>query len=338
MVTGKMDTTIKDIAKIAGVSYATVSRALNDKYGVNPITRDEILRIAEELNYSPNGIARGLVKKQTHTVGLIIPDITNPFFPEVARGAEDLLEREGYSVFLCNSNWEKTRENKYINLLIEKRVDGLIIAPSASVVSDSDKKQFERLPVVLMSGVQSGSGTDSVVLNNVKGGYIAGQYLLGKGRRKFCFIGGAEDSFSVKERFSGFKKSIEGYGRGVLSSDMIKFGDYREKSGYKIMMDMISEKKIPDAVFASNDLLALGAIQAISDSGLRIPDDIAVVGFDNIATASFRGVELTTVEHPKYRMGELAVKMLLRRIENPGADISEERMVLDPELIIRKTA
>ena len=104
------------------------------------------------------------------------------------------------------------------------------------------------------------------------------------------------------------------------------------------MMDMISEKKIPDAVFASNDLLALGAIQAISDSGLRIPDDIAVVGFDNIATASFRGVELTTVEHPKYRMGELAVKMLLRRIENSGADISEERMVLDPELIIRKTA
>ena len=201
-----MDTTIKDIAKIAGVSYATVSRALNDKYGVNPITRDEILRIAEELNYSPNAIARGLVKKQTHTVGLIIPDITNPFFPEVARGAEDLLEREGYSVFLCNSNWEKTRENKYINLLIEKRVDGLIIAPSASVVSDSDKKQFERLPVVLMSGVQSGSGTDSVVLNNVKGGVYCRAVSPRERTQKILFYRGCRGFFFCKGTFQRIQK------------------------------------------------------------------------------------------------------------------------------------
>ena len=249
-----------------------------------------------------------------------------------------MLEKAGYSVFLCNSNWEKKRENKYINLLIEKRVDGLVIAPSASTVTESDRKQFERLPVVLMSGVQSGSSTDSVVLNNVKGGYIAGKYLLEKGRRKFCFIGGAEDSFSVKERYKGFVKSVEDYGSGVISPDMVKFGDYREKSGYRIMKDLIFEKKIPDAVFASNDLLALGAMQAISEAGLRIPEDISVVGFDNIATASFRGVELTTVENPKYRMGELAVKILLDRIENPENREKKERVVLDPELIIRKTA
>ena len=333
-----MDTTIKDIAKIAGVSYATVSRALNDKYGVNPATRETILRIAGELNYSPNAIARGLVKKETYTVGLIIPDITNPFFPEVARGAEDLLEKEGYSVFLCNSNWEKKREKRYIDLLIGKRVDGLIIAPAASSLTEEDRVDFKRLPVVLMNNVQSGTGIDSVVLNNVKGGYIAGQYLLGKGRRKFCFIGGSEDSFSVKERFSGFLKSVEGYDRNVLPPDMIKFGDYRERSGYRIMKDLIDEKKIPDAVFASNDLLALGAIQAVSDAGLSIPEDVAIIGFDNIATASFRGVELTTIEHPKYRMGEIAVKMLLKRIDNPEREEKEERLVLDPELIIRKTA
>ncbi len=154
-----------------------------------------------------------------------------------------------------------------------------------------------------MSGVETTGGIDSVVLNNIKGGYIAGQYLLGKGRRKFCFLGGAEDSFSVKERYSGFLKSVEGYDGCVLSPDMVKFGDYREKSGYRIMNKLIEEGKIPDAVFASNDLLALGAIQAISDKGLRIPEDISVVGFDNIATASFRGVELTTIENPKYRMG-----------------------------------
>lgn len=189
-----------------------------------------------------------------------------------------------------------------------------------------------------MSGVETTGGIDSVVLNNIKGGYIAGQYLLGKGRRKFCFLGGAEDSFSVKERYSGFLKSVEGYDGCVLSPDMVKFGDYREKSGYRIMNKLIEEGKIPDAVFASNDLLALGAIQAISDKGLRIPEDISVVGFDNIATASFRGVELTTIENPKYRMGELAVKMLLKRIENPENDLGEERLVLDPELIIRKTA
>ncbi len=333
-----MNTTIKDIAKKAGVSYATVSRALNGKYGVNPSTREEIIKLAEDMNYSPNAIARGLVKRQTHTVGLIIPDITNPFFPEVARGAEDLLEKKGYSVFLCNSNWEKNRENKYINLLIEKRVDGLVIAPSSSIVTDSDRKQFARLPVVLMSGVQAGCGTDSVVLNNIKGGFIAGKYLLEKGRRKFCFIGGSEDSFSVMERYEGFMKALEGYGSSVISQDYVKFGDYREKSGYRIMKSLILEKKIPDAVFASNDLLALGAIQAISEEGFRMPEDIAVIGFDNIAPASFRGVELTTVEHPKYRMGELAVSMLLERIEDPEKRGKEERLVLDPELIIRRTA
>ena len=216
-------------------------------------------------------------------------------------------------------------------------MDGLLIAPSTSAVSEADRKQFKRLPVVLMSGVQSGSGTDSIVLNNVKGGYIAGRHLLELGRRKICFIGGSEDSFSVKERYEGFTSALGESGLSVLPG-MAEFGDYREKSGYRIMLDLIEKKNIPDAVFASNDLLALGAIQAISERGLRIPEDIAVIGFDNIATASFRGVELTTVEHPKYKMGELAVKMLLERIENPDVEKREERVVLDPELIVRKTA
>lgn len=334
----KMTVTIKDIAEKAGVSYATVSRALNYKYGVNPSTRRQILEIASSMNYSPNAIARGLVKKQTHTIGLIIPDITNPFFPEVARGVEDMSEKMGYSIFLCNSNWDKTKENRYVKLLIEKRVDGLILAPSASVITEEDRQIYSRLPVVLMSGVQSGSGTSSVVVDNVKGGYIAGKYLIEKGRKKLCYIGGAEDSFSVKERFEGFFQAAESSISVSLSPDLVKFGDYRQKSGYRIMKELLENRNIPDAVFASNDLLAIGVIQAIRASGLKVPEDISVIGFDNIAAAGFGEVELTTIEHPKYRMGELAAGILLEKIDLKPEMQENKRVVLEPELIIRRTA
>ncbi|MDX9801229.1 MAG: LacI family DNA-binding transcriptional regulator [Spirochaetia bacterium] len=333
-----MTVTIKDIAEKAGVSYATVSRALNYKYGVNSTTRQHILEIASTMNYSPNAIARGLVKKQTYTIGLIIPDITNPFFPEVARGVEDMSEKQGYSIFLCNSNWEKSKENRYVKLLIEKRVDGLILAPSSSIVTAEDRQVYSRLPVVMMSGVQSGCGTGSVVVDNIKGGFIAGKYLIEKGRKKLSFIGGAEDSFSVKERYEGFMQAAECFLSVALSPDLVRFGDYRNKSGYRIMKELLEKKNIPDAVFASNDLLAIGILQAIKDAGLKVPEDIAVVGFDNIAAAGFGEVELTTIEHPKYRMGELAAGMLLDKIDLKPEINENERVVLEPELIIRRTA
>ncbi len=332
-----MTTTIKDIAEKAGVSYATVSRALNGKYGVNQETRRQIIEIASTMNYSPNAIARGLVKKQTHTIGLIIPDITNPFFPEVARGVEDFSEKMNFSIFLCNSNWDKNKESRYVKLLIEKRVDGLIIAPSRSIITGDDRLVYSRLPVVLMSGVQSGCGTASVVVDNVKGGYIAGKHLIDKGRKNLCFLGGAEDSFSVKERYEGFLDAVKSSGL-ILSEGMVRFGDYRQKSGYSIMKELLEGSSRPDSIFASNDLLAIGALEAIQEKGLKVPDDIAVIGFDNIATAAFQGVELTTVEHPKYRMGELAAEMLLSRIGAQGEVSKDERVVLEPELIVRKTA
>ena len=339
-----MTITIKDIAEKAGISYATVSRALNGKYGVNPETRRQVLEIAASLNYSPNAIARGLVKKKTLSIGLIIPDITNPFFPEVARGVEDYSEKRDYSIFLCNSNWDKNKENRYVRLLVEKRVDGLIIAPSASTVTDEDRKVFSRLPVVLMSGVQPGSGTASVVVDTVKGGFIAGRHLVERGARKPCFIGGAEDSFSVKERYEGFLEAVTAAGIPLLPP-YVKFGDYRQKSGYRIMKELLLTDEKPDAVFASNDLLAIGALEAIREAGIRVPEDIALIGFDNIPTAAFRGVELTTVDHPKYRMGELAAEILLEKIEGAESSLSGEtgdddgcRVILEPELIIRKTA
>lgn len=333
-----MIVTIKDIAEKVGVSYATVSRALNDKYGVNAATKQQILEAATLLNYSPNAIARGLVKKQTHTIGLIIPDITNPFFPEVARGVEDYLEKKDYSVFLCNSNWEKSKENRYVKLLIEKRVDGLIVAPAASAVSEADRIIYSKLPVVLMSGAQPDSGTTSVVVNNSKGGYIVGRYFYNIGRKKLCFIGGSEDSFSVGERFEGFSAAAKECGIAI-SNNMINFGDYRQKSGYLIMKNLIDKKNIPDAVFASNDLLALGALDAILEAGLKVPKDIAVIGFDNIVSAGFHGIELTTVEHPKYKMGEIAAEKLLEIIESGEIKKSNfKRIVLEPELIVRKTA
>jgi LacI family transcriptional regulator len=331
-----MDSTIKDIARKVNVSYATVSRALNNKYGVKRETREKILRAAREVDYRPNAIARGLVKKQTHSIGLIIPDITNPFFPEVARGIEAGAQEAGYSIFLCNTSWDKGREMQYANLLSQKRVDGIIVAPVSPNVRAFEQALGGRIPVVYVSHAPKGTESSFVMIDNVRGGFLATQHLIETGRLPVGFIGAPEDSRALDERLEGYKRALRGHGLEVQER-YIQFGDFRRETGYRIIQRMIDEKTQPRGVFGENDLLALGVMQGARERGLDIPDQLAVVGFDDIPLASFPEIQLSTISQPKYEMGRIAVEILLDRLHPGDTAQPPRRVVLEPELIIRRS-
>jgi LacI family transcriptional regulator len=327
--------TIKDIAKKAGVSYATVSRALNNHPEINIETRKKVLRIANEFGYQPNAIARGLVKKETKTLGLLIPDITNPFFPEVARGIEDAANEKGYTIFLCNTNWSLEREVNYLNVLRQKQVDGILIAPASEKI-DHLKKILSQWSKNTVSITRVNiSNVTSVLIDNVQGARMAVEHLLNRGYRKIAFIGGLIDISANQERLQGYQEALAD-NEVKQNPDYIASGDFKRESGHQIMQRLLMLKARPDAVFAANDLLALGAIQAIREAGLTIPDDVAVCGFDDIEFASLPEIQLTTVSQPKYEMGKLALETLIDQIKAEERTVAR-KIMLEPNLIVRKT-
>lgn len=332
-----MDTTIKDIAEQANVSFATVSRALNNKYGVKQDTRRKILEVARDLNYRPNAIARGLVTKQTSTIGLIIPDIKNPFFPEVAGGIEESAANLGYNVFLCNTNWSQEREEQYINLLSERRVDGLIVAPTGDSIDLLDDVIHEKLPVVYVSRAPEGTDRSYVVIDNVRGGFLATKHLIEAGYRTIGFIGASQDEATCAERFEGYEAAFEKYGM-TIADKYVKQGDFKQRSAHNLVTEMLDVGDYPRAIFAVNDLLALGAIQAVKNKGLRVPEDIAVVGFDDIPVASLQEIQLSTINQPKYEMGRTAFELLVEIIKKGEGRVPTRKVMLEPELIVRRSS
>lgn len=308
-----MNVTIKDIAREARVSFATVSRALNGKQGVRVETQQRIREIATRLNYSPNGVARGLVKRRTHTIGLVIPDITNPFYPEVARGIEEAAQEDGYSVFLCNTNWEASRENQYLALLAEKRVDGLIVAPISNVVDEAQERLFGSIPVIYVSNAPRDTERSYVVIDNVRGGFLATRHLIEAGYDRIGFIGAKEGSRTIDERLEGYRLALDRYGMAV-DERLIRLGRFTRDAGAATIRAMIGEGCAPRAIFAENDLIAFGVMEGARSLGLTVPGDLAVVGFDDVPFAAYPDVQLTTVCQPKYDMGRMAVRILLEEI------------------------
>jgi LacI family transcriptional regulator len=331
----RSEITIKDIARRAEVSYATVSRALNDKPGVRESTRRRVIALAEELAYTPNAIARGLVKRQTHTLGLIIPDITNPFYPEVARGIEDAAAEAGYSIFLCNTNWERRREQQYLSLLAEKRVDGVIIAPIDRQAAGVESAVPRAVPVVYVASAPQDTQASFVIIDNVRGGLLATEHLIEAGYTTVGFIGSPEDSNTMDARLEGYRRAMQAHGLPVLDR-YIQLGSFRQQTGYDIIRRLILAGDRPRAVFAENDLLALGVVQGIKECGLKVPADVAVVGFDDIPFAGFPEVQLSTVAQPKYEMGRKAVEVLLERLAAPEAP--PRRILLEPQLVVRRSS
>ncbi len=333
-----MNATIKDIAEQAGVSYATVSRALNNKYGVNAETREKVLKVARELSYSPNAIARGLVSNHSFTLGLILPDMTNPYFPAVAAGIEAGAQERGYSVFLCNSNWDQSRESNYVKLLSERRVDGLIRAPVGCGEEERRQETEEgHLPTVYVSNAPKDTDRSSVIIDNIRGGYMATKHLIDCGYDSIGFIGVSERGMADNNRLEGYKMAFERYGR-EFDPRYLKFGDFRQQTGYNIIRSLIKEGGYPSAVFAENDVLAIGILHGIKDSGLKVPEDIALIGFDDISFSAYQEIQLSTIKQPKEQMGSIAADILIDEIETGEQSSSPRKIILEPELVVRRSS
>ncbi|MDY6827315.1 MAG: LacI family DNA-binding transcriptional regulator [Bacillota bacterium] len=327
--------TIKDIAMEAGISYATVSRALNNRPGVKKATRSRVLEVSKRLGYYPNAAARSLVTSQTRALALVIPDITNPFFPEVARGVEETVSKADYNVFLCNTNWDGHKELSFLALFESRRIDGLILASSNDDGAIAEKFAQTGVPLVVISSFERDIGCHQVIVDNVWGGYLAGRHLLEHGYDRIAFIGGLAGARATTERFSGFEKALAGAG---LKADpgLCLYGSFTWESGYRNALKLLALERRPNAIFAANDLLAMGIMQAADELGLSISDDLALIGFDDIGFASYPRICLTTIAQPKKKLGEAAAEIIL-------ADLGSERkeaarkIVLTPELVIRRS-
>jgi LacI family transcriptional regulator len=326
--------TIKHVAKEAGVSIATVSHVINNTRYVSDELSKKVHLAMEKLGYHPDGIARSLRKKRTYTVGMIIPDSSNPFFAEVALGFEMRSFDLSYNVIFCNTNGDVQKESTYLDLLLKKRVDGIVFVSSGININSVKFIKSQKIPIIVVDREIKRLKVDSVLVDNLSGGYQATKHLLNLGHKRIACISGPSLITPSSERIEGYKKALM---EASLEIDkkLILMGDFQFEGGYKSAKKLLRMKKIPTAIFACNDLMAIGAICAIKEAGMRVPQDISVVGFDDIALASFYSPKLTTVIQPKYKMGKLAASMLIERIKNK--EMAPRRKLLKTELIIRES-
>jgi LacI family transcriptional regulator len=338
--------TIYDVAARAGVSPATVSRVLNGKATVEPLLKTKVLKAVEALHFVPNSTARSLVTKRTDRIALLIPDITNPYYPEITRGAQDALDERGYHLLLSNTDDDPEREVRYLTMLKKIGVDGLIISPALPAEQPARRKRdrlqlselLENLgiPVVSISPEPPAPNVDIVTIDEAGAAERAVQHLLELGHTKIALINGPENHLVSTLRQLGYKRALERSGIRNLEAHIVN-ADFRRAGGYEAMTKLLG-RKAPTAVFAANDLMALGAVAAIHDAGLHIPKDIAVMGLDNIAEALDANPPLSTVSIPKlYDYGRIAANLLLDRLHT--GDLGREARIvrLETRLIVRES-
>lgn len=321
--------TIKDIAERTGVSYATVSRAINGKGKLSKETRRRVLAAAEEMGYTPNAIARSLVMKQSYTIALILADISNPFFAGIADAATQAAYQKGYHLLLCNTGWDPELERQQLDVMMQKRVDGIILKPADEIRADFSEIHT---PLVLLDHSCDGE-TSYIEMDNKTGGYLAGEHLAKCGYRHIGFIGNNRASAPNAARLSGFRQALLDNGLPVDES-VIRSGPYTIESGLQIAHSMMQSDNPPDALFCVNDLVALGAWQCMDECGVSVPDEFGIVGFDDIFISALPRISMTSIAQPRRRMGELAVNMIINAIE-AGAQNYTQKLLLQPELRIR---
>ncbi|WP_211452436.1 LacI family DNA-binding transcriptional regulator [Collimonas antrihumi] len=322
--------TIKDVARTAGVSYTTVSHVLNQTRPVSDDARARVLAAVESLAYVPSALARSLKSKATGSIGLIIPNNTNPYFSEVARGIEDSCYAAGYSVILCNSDDDPAKQRDYLNVLLTKRCDGLIVATLAQ--TDGELLRKMKVPTVLLDRAPKDMAIDLVAVDNAAGGALAAAHLLSLGRRRIACIGGPQDIAISRERIGGLRQTM--LAAGVeLSESLLAYADFTSAGGYLAARSLLALPQAPDAIFCCNDLMAIGALRAAAERGIAVPDALAVVGFDDIDLAQFVHPTLTSVAQNTRRLGQITAECLLQRIATPDRPL--QRISIAPELHIR---
>jgi LacI family transcriptional regulator len=332
----KKNSTIKDIAKAVGVSPAAVSLALNDGPRISQVTRERIAKVAAKLHYRPNYVARTLVGSRSNTLGLVITTILNPFYPELAKGIEDKAVELGYSIMICSTNYDSRHQGYLVDTLRSKGADGIIFSSVESEDANVAALLEDDFPFVLVNRKTMTAALESkidyVVMDNVAGGFMAVEHLYRLGHRRIGIIAGALNTSTALQRTRGARQALSEFGLAV-DPHLIAECAFSKEEAYAAAGRQLSMAKPPTAFFAENDYMALGVRQAILDVGLEIPEDIALVGFDDIEAGGIAGVELTTVSQKKYEMGGRAAQILIERIEQKTH--SPQQVVLQPELVIR---
>lgn len=304
--------TIKDIARKSGVSVGTVSNVINNLESVKSKNKEKVLQVINSLGYKPNKIAASLSRKKTMNVGLIVPDVSSPFYSDLIKGISDTLEINYYNIFLCSSNNNIEKEEKIISDLLSMWIDGIILIPVYSKKRNLQLLKNIEIPVVIVNREVEGIKKDIVIFDNFGGAFEATRFLIANNHKIIPILSGPELSKSFEERFQGWKAAMEE--SDLFNDNLIFRGNFSVEAGHRMMLEVLNRIDKIDAVFASSDLIALGALSAIDEYNLKVPDDISVVGFGDIYLSKFLKPSLTTIRRPFYNIGKTAVSLLLDRI------------------------
>ncbi|ROM91155.1 LacI family DNA-binding transcriptional regulator [Pseudomonas brassicacearum] len=325
--------TIKDVAALAGISYTTVSHVVNKTRPVSEEVRLKVEAAIKSLDYVPSAVARSLKAKTTATIGLLVPNSLNPYFAELARGIEDYCERNGYCVILCNSDDNPDKQRSYLRVLLEKRIDGLIVASAGGDSGLAQGLAGVRTPMVIVDRGLEGLDADMVRIDHEYGAYLATRHLLELGHRDIATIGGPAHTSVAQMRLAGYCRAlkeagVEVPGKWMLESDFTSIGGYNAAT-------MLLEKNPPSAIFAGNDMIGIGVLRAAAERNIRVPSELSVIGFDDIQMSRYVYPALTTVGQSILQLGEMAAEVLLRRIGTP--ELATDQRIVKPSIVMRES-
>lgn len=323
-----------DVARRANVSISTVSRTITQTGKIGEKTQEKVREVMRELGYKPNRVARRLRAQggKRHLIGLIIPNIQNPFFADLARGVEDVAYKNNFAVMLCNYDEDPQKELFYLDVMQAESVDGIILPPAHEDDPDVLRVKQSGIPVVCVDRSLNDPTIDKVEVDNEQGSFDAVAHLLKKGHRRIGLISGPGDSSTGRERLEGYRRAHAEAGIPV-DETLIRFGNYKQESGREIAEALLAVSHPPSALFACNNLMLVGAIETIFALKLKIPEQVAIIGYDDLPLAAVFDPPLTVVQQPAYEVGQRAAELLFRRLENPASEVT--RLQLKPTLIVR---
>lgn len=328
---------IRDIARAAGVSSTTVSRVLNGSGYVKEETKAVVLSIIKEFNYTPSAVARSLSKNETNTIGVIIPDIENPFFGEVIKGISSLADEKNLNIILCNTNEDVSKEIKFLNMLKGQRILGIIITPTNDTHEFNNKQltvlENIGIPIVLVDRDVKHSNFDGVFIDNIKGAYEAINALINEGHRKIAIITGPNSSKPGRDRLIGYKKALR-MNDIEFDERYLFYGDFRFDSGYECTQKILKMEDRPTAILACNNMMNLGCIKAIYENKLRIPEDMAIIGFDQVQMLDVVGLNISVISRSNTEMGKTAMELLLKKLDKKDCG-NTVRITLSSKLLLK---
>ncbi|WP_339546677.1 LacI family DNA-binding transcriptional regulator [Pseudomonas sp. RA_35y_Pfl2_P32] len=325
--------TIKDVAALAGISYTTVSHVLNKTRPVSEEVRLKVEAAIQRLDYVPSAVARSLKAKTTATIGLLVPNSLNPYFAELARGIEDYCERNGYCVILCNSDDNPDKQRSYLRVLLEKRIDGLIVASAGGDSGLAQGLAGVRTPMVIVDRGLEGLDADLVRIDHEYGAYLATRHLLQLGHRDIASIGGPAHTSVAQMRLAGFCRALKEAGVQVPTERMLE-SDFTSTGGYNAAATLLASNP-PTAIFAGNDMMGIGVLRAAAERNIRVPSELSVIGFDDIQMSRYVYPALTTVGQSILQLGEMAAQVLLRRIAAPH--LATDQQIVTPSIVLRES-